>query len=269
LTVAEQASRRDGRDGVLVDIARDGRTLTFLVARSEPGPIAVDTPLTPRSFFRGHLEGAAGPVSVRLLPAGDPVAISIAQSYRGLRKDFDDQFKEHPGQGYLHYMSNLRYKLALKPNLPVRAVVRYGLTDHPKSFKEQAVILDPKKPFEIHDVVKGDDFLIDRVGGKLVIPPLNLEVAVREDRANGPSLGQARYTFRMIPPEEYNKTEHHYDPIRRILTVLVIHLARDKATGPVNVVASIGGQAKGFLLPRSSWASFEFSVPPSETKVRW
>jgi hypothetical protein len=274
LTVTEQASRRDARDGVLVDVgrgpARDSRATTFIVARTEPGPISVDTEVIPQVFYRGRLVNVDRGVAVSLMSSKDPVSITMGQSYRNLRfKDFNDQFKEHPGQGYLHYGTNLQYKLILKAAMPVRAVVRYGLTDHPKSFKEETVELDMKRPCEIHDVVKGDDFRIDRANGKLVIPPLNLEVAVSKDRVNGPPLGQARYTFRMIRPEEYIETKSDFDPIQRILTLLVTHLGNDKATGPVEVVASIGGEARKLWIPRSRWASFQLAVPAGEKNVRW
>jgi len=274
LTVTEQTSLRDARDGALVDLgggpARDSLALEFLVARSESGPTIVNTEVIPRVFYRGHLVKAGRSVAVSLLAARDPVSITIGQSYRNLpRKNFTDQFKEHPGQGYLHQGTNLQYKLILNAELPVRAVVRYGLTDHPRSFKEETVPVDPQKPFEIHGAVKGDDFLINRVDGKLVIPPLNLEVAVSKDRVNGPPLGQARYTFRMIRPEEYIETKSDYDPIQRVLTILVTHLASDKATGPVEVVASIGGAAQPIRVPRSRWAYFLFPIPPGEKKVRW
>ena len=201
LMITEKASQRDARDGVLVDLggvpARDNRPLAFVVARSEPGPTLVGANILPRVFYRGHIASVDPAVAVRLLPVKDPVSITIRQSYLNLPdKSFADQFKEHPGQGYLHYGTNLQYKLILKAEMPVRAVVRYGLKDHAKSFKEEIVELDPKKPSEIHGVVKGDDFLIERAGEKFVIPPLNLEVAVSRDRASGAHLGQARYTFR-------------------------------------------------------------------------
>jgi hypothetical protein len=166
-------------------------------------------------------------------------------------------------------MNNLQYKLILKAEAPYRAVVRYGLTGRPKSFQEQTVTLDPKQPSEIHDVVKWDDFTIDRADGKEVIRPLTLEVAVSQDRANGPPLGQARYSFRMIPPQDYIKLEWAYDPIQRVLTILVIHLASDKVTGPVDVVVSIGGEPLKRRVPRSESACFPFVVPSDEKKVRW
>jgi hypothetical protein len=274
LSVAEKASMRDARQGVLVDFegmtTQGSEALTFLVARTEPGPSPVDTEVIPRAFYRGHLGKVDRGVTIRLLPAKDPVSITIAQSYEKLRfKDFTDQFKEHPGQGYLHCGSNLQYKLTLNTESKMRAVVRYGLKEHPKSFKEVIVELDPKKPKEIHDTVRGDDFQNDRTGGKLFIPPLNLEVTVSEDRANRPRLGHARFPFRMIPPEEYIQPECEWDPIQRVLNILVVHLARDKATGPVEVLASIGGRPLQAWVRRSSGYIFQFPIPPGEKKVRW
>jgi hypothetical protein len=73
----------------------------------------------------------------------------------------------------------------------------------------------------------------------------------------------------MIRPEEYIETKSDFDPIQRILMLLVTHLGNDKATGPVEVVASIGGEARKLWIPRSRWASFQIAVPASEKKVRW
>ena len=161
LTVTERASRRDARDGVLVDIPRDRQALTFLVARSEPGSTTIETKVTPRVFFRGRVADLVHAVPVSLLPAGDPVSITIRQSYQNLEfKDFADQFKEHPGQGYLHYGTNLQYKLILKADMPVRAVVRYGLTGAPQVVHGKDRRARPgSRPSEIHGVVKMEDFL--------------------------------------------------------------------------------------------------------------
>jgi hypothetical protein len=73
----------------------------------------------------------------------------------------------------------------------------------------------------------------------------------------------------MISPEEFIETKSSYDPIQRCLSILVVHLARDKATGSVNVCASIGGPTFSADLPRSGWYRFDFQIPPGEKKVRW
>src|SRR5262249_3425904 len=142
--VTEKATLRDARGGALVAVgagdqgARD--PLEFAVTRTESIPVTVEVELTPRAFYRGHVFVTGRAVALAFLLAKDPVAVTRRQSYEGPKfKDFTDQFKEHPGRGYLHYGTNLQYKLVLTAEDPVRAVVRYGLKEKPESFKVATV----------------------------------------------------------------------------------------------------------------------------------
>ena len=128
--------------------------------RTESTAEPLTVPLSPGVFYRGRFFPADRGIDVTLDPAHDPVAVTIQQSYEGLAfKDFTDQFKEHPGQGFLHYGTNLKYKLVFNADRPMKVVVRYGLEEHPESFKTR----DPRdRPQEAGRVQRprqvGDDF---------------------------------------------------------------------------------------------------------------
>src|SRR5262249_2178065 len=160
--------------------------------------------------------------------------------------DFADQFKEHPGQGYLHYGTNLRYKLVLTTDNPQKVVVRYGLQEHAYSYKTKTLEIGPKRKAEILDIIKGSDFQpVKRGGGQqLEDAPLNMLVTIWKDQENGVIQGRAKYVFRRIPPSQYISTSAEFDPSTRILNLWVTHLASDPVTGPVDVFASIGGKVE-------------------------
>src|SRR5262249_23996361 len=138
--------------------------------------------LNPIAFYRGRFFPADHDLNVRIEPAKDPVAVAIQQNYEGLRfKNFTDQFEEHPGQGYLHFPTNLQYKLVLTADRPMKVVVRYGYQEKPESFKSQIVTLSPVAKGRVNarflgqitDRVLGNDFQIkkEKADEPLQIPP--------------------------------------------------------------------------------------------------
>ena len=206
-------------------------------------------------------------------PARDPVTVTIHQNYDGLKfKDFADQFKEHPGQGYLHYGTNLQYKLVLASDRPMKAVVRYGLKEHPESFQVATVEVGPKKKAEVGGIVKWDDFPIVREKDKATpeIIPLNLSVAILKESEKGEVQGKANYVFHLLRPEQYMSVQTDFDPVQRVVWVYVTHLANDPVTGPVDILGSPGGggvfQAR---IARSRFVPFWFIAPAVLKGVRW
>jgi hypothetical protein len=272
VSVTEKASRSSAREGILVPVRADRSSdrVGYAVGRTESIREPVTLALNPVAFYRGRFFGADAGVSVTLSRANDPVKVTIQQSYEGLKfKDFTDQFKEHPGQGYLHYGTNLQYKLELTTDRPMKLVVRYGLQEHTDSYKTRTLEIGPKKKGEIIEILKGNDFPIVKADELLNVAPLNLLVTIWKDRENGEVQGRARYTFRMIPPSRYISTLAEFDPSTRMLNLWVTHLANDPVTGPVEIFASIGGGDAKAWIRRSRIAPFSFHVPPATKSVTW
>ena len=122
---SRKVSRSSAREGILVPVRADrsSEPAEYAVGRTESIPEALTIGLNPLALYRGRFFDADRGVSVTLERANDPVTVTIQQSYEGLKfKDFTDQFKEHPGQGYLHYGTNLRYKLVLTTDLARDAI---------------------------------------------------------------------------------------------------------------------------------------------------
>jgi hypothetical protein len=272
LAVVSAATRQAARGGVLFNVAPDPREepVDYLVQRTESTAEALRVPLRLGAFYRGRLFPAEDAVEVSLESARDPVAVTVQQSYEGLPfKDFTDQFKEHPGQGYLHYGTNLKYKLVLSSERAMKVCVRYGLKEHPESFKTVIKDISPKRKADVIDSVKGNDFPIVKVNELLDIAPLTLAVTVFKDKENGEVLGKGVYPFRMIPPPRYISVSANFEPGTRLLYLDVVHLANDPVTGPVKVYASIGGQEGWAWIRRSRFVTFAIPVPPLMKKVTW
>ena len=274
VVVNDQATRHGAREGVLVPVGPD-RTkavhpVDYLVGRTESTIEPLKVTLGPGVFYRGRYFPSDRGVDVNVEPAHDPVAVTIRQSYEGLAfKDFTDQFKEHPGQGFLHYATKLKYKLVFTSDLPMKLVVRYGLKEHPESFKTKTIEVSPKRQGEVIDFVMGNDFQIVKTSELLEIPPLTLQVTAFKDKENGEVMGRGRYPFRMIPPQQYISVAANFDPGARLLYLDVVHLANDPVTGPIKVYASIGGREGWAILHRSRFASFVIAIPLNLKKVRW
>ena len=249
---------------------KPARTVSYLVQRTESTPEPLTVPVTPGVFFRGRFFPAERKIDVTIDPARDPVAVTVQQSYEGLPfKDFTDQFKEHPGQGYLHYGTNLKYKLIFTSDRPLKIWVRYGVKEHPESFQTKALAVSATKRGEVVDVIHGNDFPIVKTSELLEIAPLTLQVTVWKDRENGEVVGKGRYAFRMIPPQQYISVAANFDPGTRLLYLDVVHLANDPVTGPVKVVASVGGQDGWAWIRRSRFVTFAIQIPPTMSKVTW
>jgi hypothetical protein len=273
LALTVKATRQEARQGVLVPLIADARppSLEYVAMRTESTPEPVTVPVSPGVFYRGRYFAADRAIDVTVDPARDPVTVTIQQSYEGLAfKDFTDQFKEHPGQGYLHFGTNLKYKLVLTGDRPLKLWVRYGLKEHPESYQTKMVEVSPKRRGEIIDVVRGNDFQIVKTDNNLLdIAPLTLQVTVFKDRDNGEVVGRGRYPFKMIPPPQYIAVSANFEPATRLLYLDVVHLANDPVTGPVKVYASIGGQEGWAWIRRSRFVTFAIPVPPSLKTVTW
>jgi hypothetical protein len=272
LAVTATATRQAARAGVLVKVAPDrpAQPVEYLVQRTESTPETLKVPVRLGAFYRGHVFRVENEIDVTLETARDPVAVTIAQSYEGLAfKDFGDQFKEHPGQGFLHYGTNLKYKLILSSDRTMKVAVRYGLKEHPESFQTKTLEISPKRRGEVIDMIRGNDFPIVKTSELLDIAPLTLVVTVSKERDGGEVLGKAVYPIRMIAPPQYIAVSANFDFTARLLYLDVVHLANDPVTGPVKVYASIGGQEGWAWIRRSRFVTFAIPVPPNMKKVTW
>jgi hypothetical protein len=241
-----------------------------VVQRTESSQELARVPLRLGAFYRGRFFPAERTVDVTIEPAHDPVTVTIQQSYERLPfKDFTDQFKEHPGQGFLHYGTNLQYKLVLTSDRPSKVCVRYGLKEHPESFQTKTLDVTPKRRGEIIDVIRGNDFPIVKTSELLDIAPLTLQVTVFKEKENAEVLGRGQYPFRMIAPQQYIAVSANFDPGTRMLFLDVVHLANDLVTGPVEVYASIGGEERSTWIRRSRYVTFYKQIPPTVKKVTW
>jgi hypothetical protein len=246
------------------------QVVEYLVQRTESTPEAVQVPLRLGSFYRGRVFPVESALDVTLEPARDPVAVTIVQSYEGLPfKGFTDQFKEHPGQGFLHYGTNLKYKLVLSTDRTLKVFVRYGLKDHPEPSKSKTLEISPKRRGEIIDIIQGNDFPIVKTSELLDTAPLTLVVTVFKDREGGEIMGKGVFPFRMIATPQYISVAADFDVGARLLYLNVVHLANDPVTGPVKVYASIGGQEWWAWIYRSRFVTFPILVPPNLKKVTW
>jgi hypothetical protein len=272
VTITEKVSRGNAREGVLVPVHADQSParIEYSVGRTESTPAPVALTLNPAAFYRGHIYPADRGVDVTLDSSRNPVTVTIQQSYEGVKyKDFTDQFKEHPGQGYLHFGTYLQYKLVLTAVLPMKVWVRYGFKEHPESYQTKPLEIGPGKRGEIHDVVKSNDFPIVKPDEHLDVAPMNLLVTIWKDKVDGEIVGKSKYTFQMIPPSRYISTATDFDPGSRTLSIWVTHLGSDPVTGPVEIFASIGGRVESNWIRRSRIAPFEFRVPPGAKSVTW
>jgi hypothetical protein len=272
VSVMEKVSRRNAREGVLVAVHADQppARIEYTVGRTESTPEPVALTLNPAAFYRGHFYPADRGVDVTMDSSRNPVAVTIQQSYEGLKfRDFTDQFKEHPGQGYLHYGTYLQYKLVLTAELPMKVWVRYGYKEHPESYQTKPLEIGPGRRGEIQDVVKASDFPLVKSGEHVDPAPLNMLVTIWKEKVNGEIVGKSKYTFQMIPPSRYISTAAEFEPGTRTLSIWVTHLANDPVTGPVEILASIGGRVERDWIRRSKIAPFEFRVPPGAKSVTW
>jgi hypothetical protein len=272
LAVTSVATLQAASAGVLAKVAPEPheQLVDYMVQRTESTSEALRVPLRLGAFYRGRVFTAENAIDVTIESARDPVAVTIMQSYEGLAfKEFTDQFKEHPGQGFLHYGTKLKYKLVLSTERTMKVCVRYGLKEHPESFQTKILDISPKRRGEIIDVVEGNDFPIVKTNELLDIAPLTLVVTVFKDRENGETMGKGIYPFRMIAPPQYIAVSANFDPGPRLLYIDVVHLANDPVTGPVKVYASIGGQEGWAWIRRSRFVTFAIPVPPTMKKVAW
>jgi Caspase domain len=215
---------------------------------------------SPSLFYRGRVFGVERAISVSLVKIDEPVTVTIQdRDARG----FPDQFNEHPGQGYLHHGTTLRYKLVLRNNLekPLRAFVSFGL-DGQKPQTRLVSLKPGQRDESISDAVRAAADLPDGKSRTLV-------VSIRDGGETGPALAVDRnFPFRLLQPEQYMTASAHFDSTQGLIYITAVHLRGDLVTGPVTALATVEGQMQSSrALARGEgwifWFPAAFPFPPA------
>jgi hypothetical protein len=215
---------------------------------------------SPSLFYRGRVFGVERAISVSLVKIDEPVTVTIQdRDARG----FPDQFNEHPGQGYLHHGTTLRYKLVLRNNLekPLRAFVSFGL-DGQKPQTRLVSLKPGQRDESISDAVRAAADLPDGKSRTLV-------VSIRDGGETGPALAVDRnFPFRLLQPEQYMTASAHFDSTQGLIYITAVHLRGDLVTGPVTALATVEGKMQSSrALARGEgwifWFPAAFPFPPA------
>jgi hypothetical protein len=167
VAVTAANSRHDAREGTLVGVSRGTSPppAEFLVARIESSDETRTFPITPGVFYRGRFFPADRDLMVTTNAASEPVSVTIHQNYRKIDRKITDQFRIHPGKGFLHPGTQLAYTLKIerKTSQPMKVRVNYGLEGQTESFREVILELTATKPVgEIMDLVDSQEVSVDR-----------------------------------------------------------------------------------------------------------
>lgn len=262
------------------DVAR-GR-VDYVLARTEVSPEAESIVLSPKAFYRGRTFPSDREIRVTLQPVAEPVRIEIRQNFDKLAREVPDQFKEHPGQGFMHPTFGLRYNLLITSEEKRRIWVRYGLEQEGQELKEtiltqtldllpraERLIAGDKSAPTSSGIVRPEQFVFPEKSA--FDTAMHVVVTVLRDGPNGSILATRRYPFRVIPPSQYVSADPVYDPATRTLTVWVLHRRDDPVTGPIEIGAAVGSlsNVKTFQLKRGDHCYFNFAIPLSLPKIVW
>jgi hypothetical protein len=250
LSVTEQTTKRNSLQGILATVQPEKKEkLDFSVSRTEATLDKVKVVLTPLAFYRGRLfDSAASGLQALLVPAKEPVSVTILEMDTRRPKPHTDQFKEHPGKGYMHSTRGLAYRLALSLSddfvKPIRVWVRYGLEGMPKPARVIEL-----KPGQVNEELTG------LVEPKDVPPesPKDVIVEVRKDNADGPKLSGRQYPFHHTKPPHYVHVNAYFVKewagewpgapgveYHGPAAVVEIKHLREEVTGPVKLRVTIG-----------------------------
>ncbi|WZP00762.1 hypothetical protein EP7_002413 [Isosphaeraceae bacterium EP7] len=281
LSLAE-ADGRSARAAVpaAVDPAQAGR-IEYTVTRTEAGAVAEIVNLSPRAFYRGRFFGT-GTVGATLEPVKEPIAVAL----RGMIASAD-QFREHPGQGYMHPTNNLQYKIVLTAEFDMSVRVRTWLAMDGKEVPESSAATDqvlkltrgkeiPVAGRKFVGAMAGSSGRVESSafpleGGFDKAAILHLEIT---KAPGGETITRRQYPFRVERIQEYLSVSQLYDESTRSLLLNITHLAGDKVVGPVNVTAWFGSYRVESVTNRplergQSCHAFVEQIPLNEPEVAW
>jgi hypothetical protein len=265
VAVTAATSRHDAREGTLVGLSR--RTspppAEFLVARIEAVDETRTFPITPGVFYRGRFFPADRDLVVTTGATSEPVAVMIHQNYRKIDRRIPDQFRVHPGKGFLHPGTQLAYTLKFerKTSQPMKLRVNYGLEGQAEPFRDVSLELTDSKPIgEITDLVDSQEAPVDR--------PRNLIVTVTRE-GEGKPISKRFFAFRQILPKDYIAVIPTLSPAEGKLHLVVKRLRTDPVTGPVPIFIRAAGETAQHVFQRGEVRYFSFSVPGQMTMIPW
>ena len=265
VAVTAATSRQDAREGTLVGISRGSSPppAEFLVARVEAADETRTFPITPGVFYRGRFFPADRDLMVTTDATSEPVSVTIHQNYRKIDRKIPDQFRMHPGKGFLHPGTQLAYTLKVerKTSQAMKVRVNYGLEGQTEPFQDVSLELTVAKPVgEITDLVDSQEAPADR--------PRNLIVTVTRE-GEGKPVSKRVFPFRQILPKDYIAVVPTLSPAEGKLHLVVTRLRTDPVTGPVPISVRAAGQAAQHVFQRGEVRSFSFSVPGQMTTIAW
>jgi hypothetical protein len=249
----------------LVGIARGSSPppAEFLVARVEAADETRTFPIAPGVFYRGRFFPADRDLIVTTDATAEPVSVTIHQNYRKIDRRVPDQFRVHPGKGFLHPGTQLAYTLKFerKTDQPMKIRVNYGLEGQAEPFRDVSLELTAAKPVgEITDLVDSQEAPVDR--------PRNLIVTVTKE-GEGKPLSKRFFAFRQIRPKDYISVVPTLSPAEGKLHLVVKRLRTDPVTGPVPIFVRAAGHSAQHVFQRGEVRYFSFSVPGQMTMVPW
>jgi hypothetical protein len=265
VAVTAANSRHDAREGTLVGVSRGTSPppAEFLVARIESSDETRTFPITPGVFYRGRFFPADRDLMVTTDAASEPVSVTIHQNYRKIDRKITDQFRIHPGKGFLHPGTQLAYTLKIerKTSQPMKVRVNYGLEGQTESFREVILELTATKPVgEIMDLVDSQEVSVDR--------PRNLIATVTRE-GEGKPVSKRVFQFRQILPKDYISVVPTLSQAEGKLHLTVKRLRTDPVTGPVPIFVRVAGETAQHVFQRGEVRYFNFSVPDRLPTIPW
>jgi hypothetical protein len=265
VAITAATSRHDAREGTLVGISpgTSPPPAEFLVARIEAADETRTFPITPGVFYRGRFFPADRDLMVTTDATSEPVSVTIHQNYRKIDRKIPDQFRVHPGKGFLHPGTQLAYTLKIerKTSQPMKVRVNYGLEGQTEPFRDVSLELTAAKPVgEITDLVDSQEAPADR--------PRNLIVTVTRE-GEGKPLSKRFFPFRQILPKDYIAVVPTLSPAEGKLHLVVKRLRTDPVTGPVPIFVRAAGETAQHVFQRGEVRYFSFSVPGQMTTIPW
>ena len=288
--------------GAVVPVDPDGppAKVGFVVQRGNEGDDRdrvvdhrdrVEKDLAPFLFYRGHTFQTSEPIKVVLEPLKDIIYVTLRPDRQSILNGARDQFRLHPGEGYIHYNEDLKYEIGLTnvTNTNQDVFLETKLEQDPESEQYAPVKLKGKetKLGVIKDLVRGVD--LKELGQKALRSrevglgrPRHLEITVWDSPARGRRLTTRRVRFTHLDVGAYAAMgQVYFDSGTQRVILTVRHLGTDPGKGYIeDVIASIDrvsqpattqGDSLGppTKISKNDFYVFWFGVDPKTPKVTW
>jgi hypothetical protein len=246
--------------------------------------------LSPYLFYRGQTYQSAGPIKIVLEPLKDVIYVRVRQDPRTVPKDFRDQFRTHPNDGYMHYNEDLRYEVVVTnlTNRKQEIFVDCKMEQDLESERHEAFTL---KESETRPVIRGQVRGVDlkKLGQKAprsrevdLGRPRHLDIDIWDGPGRARRLGTRRVRFTHLDVEAYAAMlPVSYDSVSQRVTLGVRHLGSDPGKGYIDDVvasvervpqpATVGGDGLGEMckIRGDQYYGFWFGVDPKAQMVSW